>query len=236
MRVFVFLMAFTSVMAFANGPSGMSDVLHDFACNGSTSSRCHFFKRSLNRDTKKCYPDKYKMDYLPFYFKTQHGKLKNVTGNIIYRGVFPGRYKYSVYLNSRDEITLSANVFFVNKSYYSKEVQSLKSKFEFASKYWTDKNPYQSPIRFVFNIVKEASKAHLKVFLQKDDTRGPYFLRWSSGWSRKTISHELGHLLGLDDEYEGSEKCPKGSIMCTSSSGKPYEYHYYMILRRIICN
>ncbi len=234
MRVFVFLF-FVSINLFAQTKN---DVLHDFGCSNSSTSRCYFFSRNLERDIKGCYVPKYKMDHLNFYFRTKHvSKKYSVAGGIAYRGFYPGRYRYNVSQNKDDKITITASVHFYNKSYSSGDVQGMLAKFKWASEYWSKNNPYHSNIKFKFSVTSDITKANLVVYLMDEETRGPYFLRWSKKWSNLVVAHELGHLMGLDDEYESkTQDCPDNSVMCSGGRNKAYEYHYYLILRRLICS
>ncbi len=76
--------------------------------------------------------------------------------------------------------------------------------------------------------------------------RTPYFSAFRTGWSIPIIAHEVGHYLGLLDEYEalsgmlydktpfaGSENSRMGLSMKTYT--RLYPLHHYLILRRYHC-
>jgi hypothetical protein len=78
--------------------------------------------------------------------------------------------------------------------------------------------------------------------------RTPYFQALRSGWSLPVLAHELGHFLGLLDEYEmlsglvgfypktpfaGAEVSRMGLSMKESTRFLPL--HHYLILRRYFC-
>jgi hypothetical protein len=78
--------------------------------------------------------------------------------------------------------------------------------------------------------------------------RSPYFAALRSGWSIPVLAHELGHFLGLLDEYqalsgivgfypktpyEGSENSRMGVSMKTHT--RLYPLHHYLVLRRFHC-
>lgn len=74
------------------------------------------------------------------------------------------------------------------------------------------------------------------------------------GRQAKFFAHEIGHMLGLDDEYHGIHtlfynpnkkdttnrnerlsKCDESSIMCDAFVGEPMAHHYYSLLSRAAC-
>ena len=70
---------------------------------------------------------------------------------------------------------------------------------------------------------------------------------WSVLTSPRTAAHEIGHLLGLDDEYYETDKRissrninryigPRTSIMRNLLSGKPEKRHIHFLLSPIKCN
>lgn len=78
--------------------------------------------------------------------------------------------------------------------------------------------------------------------------RTPYFSAFRSGWSLPIVSHEVGHVLGLLDEYEafsgiapfypktpfaGAEVSRMGLSMREETRVLPL--HHYLILRRYLC-
>src|SRR5262249_20674365 len=103
--------------------------------------------------------------------------------------------------------------------------------------------------------------AHFAVDLAPGAPRTPYDVTWGEGWSWHLIAHEIGHMMGLDDEYGQLRKtwghvlnedvrwdadaelkanwlqCNLKSLMCDSKGedSTPQRYHYYVILRRRFC-
>lgn len=88
----------------------------------------------------------------------------------------------------------------------------------------------------------------LSVPLATTCARTPYFQAVRSGWSLPILAHEIGHLLGLLDEYEmfsgivsvypktafpGAERSRMGWSMKEGSQLLPL--HHYLILRRYFC-
>lgn len=106
------------------------------------------------------------------------------------------------------------------------------------------------PIRYDFEFQRAsegvASDIHLP--LSSSCGRTPYFVSVRSGWSLPVLAHEVGHVMGLVDEYEmfsgivgfypktpflGAEKSRMGLSMRESSVVLPL--HHYLILRRYFC-
>lgn len=65
---------------------------------------------------------------------------------------------------------------------------------------------------------------------------------------KDAVAHELGHMMGLDDEYNqlrntthmgnpgvDRDECNALSIMCSDTYGDPQSYHYYVLQRRRLC-
>lgn len=78
--------------------------------------------------------------------------------------------------------------------------------------------------------------------------RTPYFTAFRSGWSLPIVAHEVGHVLGLLDEYEafsglapfypktpfpGAEQSRMGLSMREGTRVLPL--HHYLIVRRYLC-
>ena len=101
---------------------------------------------------------------------------------------------------------------------------------------------FRSPfdLRFQFKLV-DRHGAFFNVRLVRPYSRGPFDSEWSLAWTSRSFAHEMGHIMGLDDEYENNlhggdaSKCIQDSMMCRSSTGTPQDFHYYLILRRLAC-
>jgi hypothetical protein len=227
-----------------------NEVLSYFKCLNKKSAheiKCKMIKRHLKRDSKNCAINPNKISNLLSLFAENNRTKSNpvrVKGSTRYLGFFPGKYSYNVFLNSLGLIEIDTNIHFKNTSDYSDEQKLVFSyKMFTAAARWMRYTPTNYPqLAFNFNIAQDKKAAHIRgVKLLNERSRGPYFRNWSLLWSYKTISHEFGHVLGLDDEYKNSpfggnsNECDANSIMCRSSAGSPMEYHYYMILRRAIC-
>jgi hypothetical protein len=90
--------------------------------------------------------------------------------------------------------------------------------------------------------------ADLRLPLSTSCGRTPYFRSVRSGWSMPILAHEVGHMLGLLDEYEmfsgiiglypktpfeGAERSRMGLSMKEDTVLLPL--HHYLVLRRFFC-
>lgn len=122
-----------------------------------------------------------------------------------------------------------------------------------AERYYTrDARAFGLPIDYDFEFVLADEAAplavDLRVPLSPTCGRTPYFTAFRSGWSLPIVAHEVGHVLGLLDEYEafsglsslypktpfaGAEVSRMGLSMREDTRVLPL--HHYLILRRYLC-
>jgi hypothetical protein len=95
---------------------------------------------------------------------------------------------------------------------------------------------------------EQPRQVSLAVPLATSCARTPYFQAFRSGWSLPIVAHEVGHVLGLLDEYEmfsgivgfypktpfeGAERSRMGLSMKEDTEVLPL--HHYLVLRRYFC-
>ena len=212
------------------------------SCKDRTS--CRMLRRHLIRDSKNCHMDPTDVQVVSNYVEAQINRPLDISGTVSYLGIAPGSYGYDVFKDDRGNLFLETSIYFNNlEDFSSSQIASLERKFERAGQIWTDYNRFSAnPITFKLKLTRDRSAAKIKAKLKRKFTRGPYFSRWSLAWSSSTISHEMGHMMGLDDEYSNTPfggsmaNCSRSSIMCNSHGGTPKDYQYYLILRRMLCN
>jgi len=122
-----------------------------------------------------------------------------------------------------------------------------------AASYWNrDAAAFGLPVRYRFTFEPSAAVppgfADLRVPLALTCGRTPYFSAFRSGWSLPIVAHEVGHVLGLLDEYEtfsglspcypktpfpGAEVSRMGLSMREGTLVLPL--HHYLVLRRYFC-
>ncbi len=124
-----------------------------------------------------------------------------------------------------------------------------------AERYYNrDANAFGLPIAYDFSFrpIPSQSEAdgpvHLRVPLSPTCGRTPYFQAMRSGWTMPILAHEVGHMLGLLDEYEmfsgivgfypktpfrGADRSRFGLSMKEESVVLPL--HHYLVLRRFFC-
>lgn len=158
---------------------------------------------------------------------------KTVSGNIKYVLIFPKKYNYDVsYENGVYVFKVRVNL----KKPTSADTANFTDLLKRAEQEW---NSYRIPMDFAyefkFDIEPDAKKAHYSVNVL-DSTRGPYDTNWGRDWDGPTVAHEVGHMMGLGDEYEtlsSTMDCLPKSKMC-DQSGFLMKHHYYFILRRLL--
>lgn len=160
-------------------------------------------------------------------------KPRHITGSITYVGIFPKDYHYDV-IPENGGFTLEVRIHFKKITPELKEI--FKERLKLASQIWTNNQiDLGVPYQFRFLLEENKKTAHYSVAL-KDDTRGPYDTEWSIHWRETTVAHEVGHMLGVGDEYgtlTQHNKCLRESLMCSSYTGAPLKLHYYHVLRRL---
>lgn len=212
-----------------------------FKCKKSYD--CKFLLRGIKRDSVKCKIDPVLIESLDRSLVPSPKRYK-VRGKVRYLGFWRAKYGYDVNLKNDGRMVIESRIHFKNLSDFDQITRDiLQMKLNAAAETWSRYNPYGFPVEFRFRLVRDRSKAHIRgIRLSKDPkTRGPYYKKWYVHWSQKTIAHEMGHVLGLDDEYKNrigggsTDSCNHQSLMCHSRRGNPMSYQYYLILRRIGC-
>ncbi|MBL7714129.1 MAG: hypothetical protein JNL01_01600 [Bdellovibrionales bacterium] len=207
---------------------------------------CVMLRKNLNRDSKSsCRPNTADALATPI-----DKNEKNLRGTLAYLGIAPMPYRYGAGLRSNETPVVKVSVYFKGSAANRANLALIQAKMNSASRIWEAGSLKVKHTEFQFRVAESELAADFSVNLQEADTRGPYLRRWSLNWSSNTIAHELGHMMGLDDEYDNFRvsvlgrsgmpyeklmRCDPGSIMCSSSYGAPQPHHYYAILRRRGC-
>lgn len=232
------LLLFVTFSAFA-GPPGPPPIAEEhrwlyeilFTPEDRTAQPAESFKsfypHFMDSYQKYPHPDKLIKENLIFQDK--------IIGTMVYAVVVKKTYNYDI-LKAEDG-TWVINVRVHLKDPAGDDLKNFEEKIKGAEKIWNDARlPFDFKYAFKFDVVENEADSLYSVNVL-DSTRGPYDRQWGRDWSSTTIAHELGHMMGLADEYQtvsGKVDCLRSSLMCVSSSGKIQPHHFYFILRRFV--
>ena len=160
-----------------------------------------------------------------------------------------GMYAYDITLMDNGSLEIESRMHFNNIANpsqsrntikrFDEKVDTFKYYLNKSGEEWSKHNPYKRDINFKFELVNEKDNAHLWGLNYVKGGRGPYFRKWSYFWHSHIITHEVGHLIGLEDEYNigGTNNCDQSSRMCGSHNKEAElkDYYYYLVLRRLFC-
>lgn len=169
-----------------------------------------------------------------------------IRGHVTYLAVSPRDYGYDVEIDRHDNVKVTLKIFFqyLHKKNRKTILDEMKNKLERAARIWNHRSPPK--VVFRFEAVNKRKEAHFIIPLTNENGRYPYDSLWSTQWNASNLAHEIGHMLGLNDEYDQLNRtlgikvpvleteCDESSIMC-QDYGVPKDFHYYLILRRTLC-
>ncbi len=224
----------------------------DFACNA--------LQETIDRDSyRSCRPSS-----ALFRGPLPRAANRRIEGTINYMGIYPAPFAYDAEVNAAGQTLIRLRVRFTRNGSVSgvsaAEVSDMQNKMRQAAEIWESGSPGRQ-MRFQFDVDQSsAQESHLTVNLEAEPTRGPYFANWTTFWSPRELAHEIGHQMGLDDEYHQMRvtarmggfvggfcrffwgtasdtatraQCDPSSLMC--NAGDPQAIHYYLIQRRLLC-
>lgn len=180
------------------------------------------------KDSYTVFPD-------PLYVKKSQINFQSpISGTMIYAGFFAKPYLYDV-IRFENKLIFNVRIYFKDPN--ANDLNDFKIKLSEASSYWNNsKIKTDFDYEFKFELTTDPSKAHYHVNIL-DSSRGPYDTNWSRSWTSRVIAHEVGHMLGLGDEYQtlsSTIDCWKESLMCESWTGQLEPLHHYFVLRRLV--
>lgn len=161
--------------------------------------------------------------------------VKKIEGTITYVSVVKKKYIYDILKTADGTLVLNVRVHLKDPT--GDDIKNFSEKIKLAENIWNaSRVPTDFKYIFKFDLVANKAESHFSVSVL-DSTRGPYDQKWSRAWTPTTIAHEIGHMLGLGDEYQtlsGKSDCLETSLMCSSGKGSLMQHHYYFVLRRLI--
>jgi hypothetical protein len=181
------------------------------------------------KDSLKNFPN-------PDQIRAENLNIKpKIQGTMLYVGVVQKKYVYDVAKDAKGVVHITVKVHFKNAT--AQDWIDFDQRAAIASEMWNQSAiPLDFKYQFHFEMVRDQNNSHFSVTLQ-DTTRGPYDTYWGRNWTPNVIAHEVGHMLGLGDEYQtlsGVFDCYMGSLMCSAWYGSLMQHHYYFVLRRLV--
>lgn len=162
--------------------------------------RCLALKKNLRRDTKPIRVSSAKV----FDELRQHpDRRQRIEGKLKYLGLIPKAYRYDLILEN-GTATVEVKIHVSNQeSYTEDQLAILDQSIISAQDIWNNQSSaLAQDFKFSFKRVTTKDEAHFSIRLISKYSRGPYDTKWSLKWPGATVAHELGHMMGLDDEYD----------------------------------
>lgn len=166
--------------------------------------KCNFLNQHIKRDTNRCLVDPADIiSGLPIANKS----ILSVSGKIKYLGFYKKKYRYDIDLSNPAKPVAILKIHFQNTDKDTSMVyQGIKEYMQIslskAQEVWNESAA--GAFGFKFIVVDNANESHFSVRTVSSPSRGPYDTEWSIFWSKTSITHEIGHMLGLDDEYDNA--------------------------------
>ena len=154
---------------------------------------CFFAFRNIVREIKFCAPENW--DW-------QLDEQKEVRGLFRYVGVAPLPYKYDLVPENGKLIARSSIYYKGFDKLSNRDQEKVRGKISAAVNLWNQKTPAEFPYEIDVQLKDKKEDAHFKINIVHGWTRGPYLKEHSVDWSHQVYAHEIGHMLGLDDEYD----------------------------------
>ena len=164
------------------------------------------------------------------------------------------KYSYSLNQDLTGTIHLKVKIRFVGAMLREPGfVDLLQKGLDKAAQVWTEQSPVPQ-LKFEFLSVGAEDEPDFTIKIKRGESADLYDTYWSETIFRDdyralTIAHELGHMMGLPDEYDpvrsvvwkvdsaaDTLRCDIRHLMCDTYNGKQVpDYYYYLILRRAFC-
>jgi hypothetical protein len=159
-------------------------------------------------------------------------------------------YKYDLERDAVGLWTVTVRVAFKNA--LAARVPYWEDLMKHAEKIWNSNQQGPLKVTYRFIHVAENQNPHFSIRLYEQENENPRHM-FTDGWSDKytdwTLAHEMGHMMGLNDEYDQKSmalhsagnflkmnRCSGKQLMCNSWwESEVASYYHYLIVRRAFC-
>lgn len=172
---------------------------------------CKFENFHVRNDSNKNTPSMVEILNFIKQVAKNGGKVFSISGSQKYYKLFKHKYFYDIEITPSEKTIIRLNIQFNDTKISKNEAVQFRAVLQNELEIWNN----SFPEKFVLE-VKEVSQnefTHYKVRLQDKHTAAIYNSFWPSFMEDNTYAHEIGHMLGLNEEY---------NVMTTNvfSSGK----------------
>ena len=161
---------------------------------------CHMEKLHYFKDSNKSLPTMNEINKFIDKVSSRGGEIFQIRGKQKYYGLIKMKYNYELEINKENLVVIRIRVKFNDSKLNNDEKNTFQRYLLEAQTLWNNSLPHG----FKFELVQVSdpySKTHYRVKLWKNIVTGLYNKFWFYSLGGESFAHEIGHMLGLNEEY-----------------------------------